>query len=70
MPEVSEKWPDTVQNIWLGILPVNLRILGGVDWGQIVVKGDSKAIKIESKYVVGWLIVLVLVCTFPSCCIA
>ncbi|OBT87617.1 hypothetical protein VE02_04109 [Pseudogymnoascus sp. 03VT05] len=53
LPEEAAKWPDTIQSLWPEILPVNLRILDGVDWDQIVVKRSCKAEEIEPKYVVG-----------------
>ncbi|OBT64846.1 hypothetical protein VE03_06429 [Pseudogymnoascus sp. 23342-1-I1] len=53
LPEEASKWPDTIRSIWLDILPVNLRILDGVNWDQIVVKRSCKAEGIEPKYVVG-----------------
>ncbi|OBT75832.1 hypothetical protein VF21_05529 [Pseudogymnoascus sp. 05NY08] len=53
LPEEAAKWPDTIQSLWPEILPVNLRILDGVDWDQIVVKRGCKAEEIEPKYVVG-----------------
>lgn len=52
LPEASAKWPDTMRSIWLEILPVNLRILEGVDWDQIVVKRNDMAERMEPKYVV------------------
>lgn len=51
-PEDAAKWPDTVRSIWLDIVPVNLRILDGVDWDQLVVRKSDMAGKIEPKYVV------------------
>ncbi|ELR04248.1 hypothetical protein GMDG_06656 [Pseudogymnoascus destructans 20631-21] len=38
LPEEAAKWPDARQSIWPQILPVNLRIMDGVNWDQIVVK--------------------------------
>lgn len=52
LPEEAANWPDTIQTIWPEILPVNLRILDGVDWDQVVVKRSCKAEEIEPKYVV------------------
>ncbi|KAL5354535.1 hypothetical protein ACLOAV_000624 [Pseudogymnoascus australis] len=49
LPEEAAKWPDTTQSIWLEIVPVNMRILDGVDWDQIIVKRSCKAEGIESK---------------------
>ncbi|KFY14824.1 hypothetical protein V492_02390 [Pseudogymnoascus sp. VKM F-4246] len=49
LPEEAAKWPDTTQSIWLEILPLNLRILDGVNWDQIVVKRSCKAAEIEPK---------------------
>jgi hypothetical protein len=52
LPEEAANWPDTIQSIWPEIVPVNLRILDGVNWDQIVVKRSCKAEEIEPKYVV------------------